>query len=129
AQTKPVRGSPGRRFGGVAASPHHARVWRTLPGFARPISKGVGQEGCHGRASLLADLTKRGNFGRQRYQTRGLFLQEVGTVSGEMQVPVRELERWRRILLEGGTIGSNGGRRQGRSATSSGCRPTSASWR
>src|SRR5205809_3369357 len=52
------------------------------PWLRTPDLQGVGQEGCHGRASLLADLTKRGNFGWQRYQTRGLFLQEVGTVSG-----------------------------------------------
>jgi hypothetical protein len=31
--------------------------------------------------------------------------EEVGTVSREMQVPVHELERWRRIFLEGGTNG------------------------
>ena len=31
--------------------------------------------------------------------------EELGTVSREMQVPVHELERWRRIFLEGGTNG------------------------
>src|SRR5947199_7480524 len=31
--------------------------------------------------------------------------EELGTVSREAQVPVHELERWRRIFLEGGTNG------------------------
>jgi hypothetical protein len=31
--------------------------------------------------------------------------EELGTVSREIQVPVHELERWRRIFLEGGTNG------------------------
>jgi hypothetical protein len=31
--------------------------------------------------------------------------EELGTVSRETQVPVHELERWRRIFLEGGTNG------------------------
>ena len=31
--------------------------------------------------------------------------EELGTVSREIQVPVYELERWRRIFLEGGTNG------------------------
>ena len=31
--------------------------------------------------------------------------EELGTVSRETQVPVHELERWRRIFLEGGTTG------------------------
>jgi hypothetical protein len=31
--------------------------------------------------------------------------EEIGTVSRETQVPVHELERWRRIFLEGGTNG------------------------
>lgn len=31
--------------------------------------------------------------------------EELGTVSRELQVPVHELERWRRLFLEGGTNG------------------------
>jgi hypothetical protein len=31
--------------------------------------------------------------------------EELGPVSREIQVPVHELERWRRIFLEGGTNG------------------------
>ena len=31
--------------------------------------------------------------------------EELGAVSREIQVPVHELERWRRIFLEGGTNG------------------------
>jgi transposase-like protein len=31
--------------------------------------------------------------------------EELGTVSRETQVPVHELERWRRLFLEGGTNG------------------------
>jgi transposase-like protein len=31
--------------------------------------------------------------------------EELGTVSRDIQVPVHELERWRRIFLEGGTNG------------------------
>src|SRR5262249_31232601 len=31
--------------------------------------------------------------------------EELGTISREIQVPVHELERWRRIFLEGGTNG------------------------
>jgi transposase len=31
--------------------------------------------------------------------------EDIGTVSRETQVPVHELERWRRLFLEGGTNG------------------------
>ena len=48
-------------------------------------------------------------------------------VSRETQVPVHELERWRRIFLEGGSTGSSGGTRRGPSASSSACRRRSAS--
>ena len=42
---------------------------------------------------------------RRRSLLRLLKGEELGTVSRETQVPVHELERWRRIFLEGGTNG------------------------
>jgi len=39
--------------------------------------------------------------------------EELGTVSRETQVPVHELERWRRIFLEGAANGSREGHRDG----------------
>jgi hypothetical protein len=48
--------------------------------------------------------------------------EELGTVAREIQVPVRELERWRRSFLEGGRTGSSGGTVRPRSANSSASR-------
>src|SRR5438445_8728348 len=46
--------------------------------------------------------------------------EELGTVSRETQVPVHELERWRRIFLEGAANGFKPGHASGRARAQAG---------
>src|SRR5437773_11499724 len=53
--------------------------------------------------------------------------EELGTVSREVQVPVHELERWRRLLLEGGRAASSGATVRQRTGGSTAARRRGAS--